>query len=430
MSDAKKTGSRDISELKQRLGLKKGAAAAAPTGPAPRTNGAGTTGGVVPPPGLNLQPPPGLAPAAPPQPVIPNAAEDPFAAMNAMAAVGTVQRAPEIVIVNDGKPVENVGASGKGASIARLAIPAGLALIVGVAVGKIGTSNSSYNDGLKGARAILGDKQTPSTVENLKKQLSDLDTYLDDAKTKKSFRPDATIDKELEQLAAKLEVKSELVYRAKENALDAETAGEIMGFYAGISELKSMVDQHVKSAKSDDLAFANAAKKADAATVKDDENASLSGQLRYGILMQAPTESDKVDFGAKLVELGPPYCGDKLATSGHCGDGESPSGFAYRSEPGGTWTKGDLVASGSDSVPTKKLVMLLPGGVRDSLVKGAEGVASETLYTKRLRAIYEFVHGKTGPDGKPVGGLLDTGNKLEQRLQKVASKGNRFSFFM
>jgi hypothetical protein len=74
--------------------------------------------------------------------------------------------------------------------------------------------------------------------------------------------------------------------------------------------------------------------------------------------------------------------------------------------------------------------MLLPGGVRDSLVKGAEGVASETLYTKRLRAIYEFVHGKTGPDGKPVGGLLDTGNKLEQRLQKVASKGNRFSFFM
>lgn len=384
----------------------------------------------MPPPGLNLQPPPGLAPAAPPQPVIPNAAEDPFAAMNAMAAVGTVQRAPEIVIVNDGKPVENVGASGKGASIARLAIPAGLALIVGVAVGKIGTSNSSYNDGLKGARAILGDKQTPSTVENLKKQLSDLDTYLDDAKTKKSFRPDATIDKELEQLAAKLEVKSELVYRAKENALDAETAGEIMGFYAGISELKSMVDQHVKSAKSDDLAFANAAKKADAATVKDDENASLSGQLRYGILMQAPTESDKVDFGAKLVELGPPYCGDKLATSGHCGDGESPSGFAYRSEPGGTWTKGDLVASGSDSVPTKKLVMLLPGGVRDSLVKGAEGVASETLYTKRLRAIYEFVHGKTGPDGKPVGGLLDTGNKLEQRLQKVASKGNRFSFFM
>ena len=94
MSDAKKTGSRDISELKQRLGLKKGAAAA-PTGQTPRANGG--SGGVVPPPGLNLPPPPGLAqPAAPPQPMIPNAADDPFGAMNAMAAHGTTQRAPDL----------------------------------------------------------------------------------------------------------------------------------------------------------------------------------------------------------------------------------------------------------------------------------------------------------------------------------------------
>ena len=429
MSDAKKTGSRDISELKQRLGLKKGAAAASQTGATPRANG-GASGGVVPPPGLNLPPPPGLAPQQPPQPVIPNAADDPFGAMNAMAAVGAVHRAPEIVIVNDGKPVENVGASGGSAKLLRIAVPAGVALIIGIAVGKIGTSNSSYNDGLKGAKAILGDKGTPSTVANLKKQLSDLDTFLDDAKTKKNFKPDANIDKELESIAAKLEVKTELVFRAKENALDAETAGQIMSFYAGIEELKSMVDQHVKSAKSDDLAFANAAKKTDAATVKDNEDAALAGQLRYGILIQAPTDTDKVDFGAKLVELGPPYCGDKLATSGHCGEGEAPSAFAYRSEPGATWTKGDIVANGADSVPTKKLVMLLPGGVRDSLVAGAEGVASETLYSKRLRAIYEFVHGKTGPDGKPVGGLLETGNKLQQRLEQVANKGGRFSFFM
>src|SRR5690348_3416141 len=69
LSDSKKTGSRDISDLKARLGLKKGGAASQ-TGATPRANGA--SGGVVPPPGLNLPPPPGLAPAAPPQPVIPN----------------------------------------------------------------------------------------------------------------------------------------------------------------------------------------------------------------------------------------------------------------------------------------------------------------------------------------------------------------------
>ena len=65
LSDPKRGGSRDISELKQRLGLKKGGAGATAANQ-PRGNGA--TGGVVPPPGLNL-------PSAPPQPVIPNAAD-------------------------------------------------------------------------------------------------------------------------------------------------------------------------------------------------------------------------------------------------------------------------------------------------------------------------------------------------------------------
>ena len=54
----KRPGSRDISELKARLGLKKGAAAGGAAQPKQR-NGAG----VVPPPGLNLPPPPGVKPA-------------------------------------------------------------------------------------------------------------------------------------------------------------------------------------------------------------------------------------------------------------------------------------------------------------------------------------------------------------------------------
>src|SRR6185369_15649323 len=100
-----------ISDLKARLGLKKGAQAPA-TGQTRANGGAG--GGVVAPPGMNLPPPPGMAAPQPAQPAIPNAADDPFGAMNAMAAHGTVQRAPEIVIVNDGKPVENVGSSSLG----------------------------------------------------------------------------------------------------------------------------------------------------------------------------------------------------------------------------------------------------------------------------------------------------------------------------
>ena len=407
MSDPKRGGSRDISELKQRLGLKKGGA--------PAAAGNGATGGVVPPPGLNLPP------QAPPQPVIPNAADDPFAAMNAMAAVGTVQRAPEIVIVNDGKPVENVGASGHGATIARIAIPAVAALGIGIAIGQIAKGANVYNAGLKDAKFILGDDKAASTVKNVKKTLSELDSVLDEMKTANNYHPDSAADKKLAELAARLDLKTGTVFRTA-SAVDPELTQLIMSFYAGAAEVKDMLDTHVKAAKSDDLALAAGKTAAAAATVKDTENNLLAGinAVRYGALIQSPTDTDKVDFGVKIVELGPPYCGGpNPSTTGKCENNEQPSAYAYRSEPGAVWTKGDLQVQGTDNVPTKKIVLLLPNGTRDALIKGGEAGASEVFYVKRLDALT-----------KRTKKLIDDANKLEQRLQVESNKGARFSFFM
>ena len=345
--------------------------------------------------------------------------------MNAMAAHATVQRQPEMIIVNDGVPVEHVGQSSTASTLLRIAVPAAIALIIGVAVGKIGTGAGFYNDGLKGAKAILGDKQTASTVMYLKKALSDLDTVLDDAKTKKNFRPDLDVDKQLKEIVAKLDVKSELVFRAKENSLDAETAGQILGFYAGIAEVKDMIDQHNKAALGDDMSLKKGKEAADAA----DAAAVPGAGFKYGVLVQAPTDTDKVDFGAKVVILSGVYCGGASPLP-KCPEGESPSAFAYQNDPGATPIKGDYYTSGGDNVPTKKIIPLLQNGVRDSLIKGGEPTVSEYYYTRRLRAIYDRVHGRVGQDGKPVGGLLDDGNKLETRLQTEAKKGSRFSFFM
>ena len=407
MSDPKRGGSRDISELKQRLGLKKGGATSAA--------GNGASGGVVPPPGLNLPP------AAPPQPVIPNAADDPFAAMNAMAAVGTVRRAPEIVIVNDGRPVENVGASSRGATIARIVLPAVAALGIGIAIGQIAKSANVYNEGLKDARAILGEDKASSTVKNVKKTLSELDGVLDEMKTKNNYHPDTAADKKLGELATRLDVKTTTVFRTA-SAIDPELTGLIMSFYAGVAEVKGMLDTHVKAAKSDDLALAAGKNATSAAAVKETENAALAsvGAVRYGALIQSPTETDKVDFGVKIVELGPPYCGGpNPVTSGKCENNEPPSAYAYRSEPGAVWTKGDLQVEGSDNVPTKKLVLLLPNGTRDALIQGGEAGASEVFYVKRLKTVTDRARK-----------LIEEANKLEQRLQSESNKGARFSFFM
>jgi hypothetical protein len=409
LSDPKRGGSRDISELKQRLGLKKGAAPG-------QAQANGTPSGVVRPPGMALP-----TPTPPPQPVIPNAADDPFAAMNAMAAVGTVQRAPEIIIVNDGKPVEDVGASTKGARIAKLVVPAVVALVIGVAIGQIAKGANVYNEGLKDARSILGDDKAASTVKNVKKTLSELDGVLDGMKTKNQFRPDTAADRKLAELAGRLDVKAGTVFRTA-SSLDPEVSGLIMQFYAGAAEVKGMLDMHIKSAKSDDLALSTGKTAAAAAAVKEGENATLASvnAVRYGALIQAPTDTERTDFGVKIVELGPPYCGgNNPVTTGKCENNEAPSAFAYRSEPGATWTKGDLQASGSDSVPSKKLLLLLPNGTRDALIKGNEPGASEVFYVKRLRALTE----RTTK-------LIEEANKLEQRLQAESSKGARFSFFL
>ena len=352
------------------------------------------------------------------QPVIPNAAEDPFGAMNAMAAQHAPYRAPEIVIHHDGKPVENVGTQSLGITVAKIAVPALLALGIGVGIGRVSKDANFYNEGLEDAGAILGDANQPSTVKATKKLLSDLDNQLD-AMSKSGYRPDPAATKALSDMVNKLDVKSAVVFRAKQNAMDEELSGQILGFYSGVAEIRSMLDVHVKSAKADDKMLATAKQKTDDATLKENENQQLAGMARYGVVIAAPTEQDKDDFGARLVELGPVFCGDKQSSTGKCEEG-APSAYGYRNDPGGiAWQKGDLVTNGEDSVPAKKVVLLLPNGVRDALIKGGEPGASEAYYVKRLKTIAERTKK-----------LITDANKLESQLQTASSKGKRFSFFM
>ena len=146
----------------------------------------------MPPPGLNLPPPPGLRAAAPPQPVIPNAArrsvrrdERDGSRRHGAARSGDRHRQRRQARRERRRAVAAARCSRRSGSRPRSVS------MIGIIVGKVGSSASEYNKGLKGAKAILGDKSTPSTVAELKKTLSDIDTFLDDAKTKKNFRPDA-----------------------------------------------------------------------------------------------------------------------------------------------------------------------------------------------------------------------------------------------
>jgi hypothetical protein len=406
LSDAKKSGGRDISELKQRLGLKK--AAAAQSGQSGRQNGA--SGGVVAPPGL--LPPPGIA--QPQQPAIPNAADDPFGAMNAIAAVGTQQRAPEIVInLNDGKPVEQVGASNRVATILKIALPALFGLLVGAFIATNGKNAAFNNDGVAAAKYAYGahEQPAPSTFLGLRKTLNDLDNLLQAS----GYKPATKTTKDLAAMAKRLEFVDSKIFEARMNALPSGVVAQLTQFYGGIAELKGMIDMHVKLAVNDDVVLSTGKKKQDDATVKDTENVFIAGKMRYGVIIQP---GDSGDFGARLVEVGPPYCNGKqsLNTGGKCVDAEL-TGIGARNDSGGVFSSVDAVLTPQDTVAAKKLLVLLPSPVLDSLVAGSDSGASATFYVKRMKAIADR-----------LGKLRQDAETLEPQLKPVADSGKSFSY--
>jgi len=416
----KKSGSRDINELKARLGLKKGTGAP----PAARPNGsAAPSGGVVPPPGLSVPPPPG---AAPPPPVVPNAADDPFGAMNAMAQIGSAQRAPEIVIVNDGKPVESVSAGNKTAAFGKYAALAIVPFVLGIAIRGVSKDANAYNDGIKGAKLLLGD------VKSVKKGLVAVNDKIANTKDKTGGREITNALKAIEQIELRPDV-----FKYKQN-VGGELAQEVMAFYAAFAELKAMAAEHQKSAKADDLAIAAARANQEKATLPKE----FGGGVRFAVVLWNPSEDEQktvesAPVGARIVEIGPPYCADgKIPSSGSCSENNPFATFAIRYNPGAPWQRGDLYTGGGagSSFPNMKVIPMSSSGVLDMLVqdcaRGAEkagdkcqqnlgGGASAMLYQKRLAAVLE-----------KLAEVIDRGNKVEGRLAPKANEAERFSFFM
>src|SRR5204863_5406319 len=96
--------------------------------------------------------------------------------------------------------------------------------------------------------------------------------------------------KAMDALVAKLEVKQDAVFRAKQNTLNAELSGQILEFYAGVAEIRNMLKAHVAQAQLDDEMLVAAAKAGD--NIKPQGYLAGFGQYRYGILISAPSATD------------------------------------------------------------------------------------------------------------------------------------------
>jgi hypothetical protein len=413
--DAKRPASKDINDLKARLGLKKGGAAAGPApAPAPRNTG------VVAPPGLNLPPPPGVRPSQQ-QPAIPNAADDPFGAMSAMAQAGQVQRGPEIIVVNDGAPVEKLSSGEKAKRTGKLAGIIVAPLVVGLLVGQTAKANKSYNAGLADAKALQ------QVVAGMRQQLT---------RMRSAFEASGSDEQAAKELTAALDdikkktapVAMEAIFRAKMNTLDAKVAGGVLGFYAAAQDVQRLVEEHVTLAATEEQIKAVSAAQVSALAVKDGILKETNQPYKLGLVLHNAADPDPgMETGAKLVELGRVLCGEsaKASTpneSGLCPNGDI-FGFEYRYGASQRWIPGKLNRPGSldsgEKYPLDEVIVITPNETLGTLVKTANVTLAEQAYFNRLGALKE-----------KIDAAVEKGEAVESALKAKSAGGKRFTFFL
>ncbi|HTM19480.1 MAG TPA: hypothetical protein VL172_03200 [Kofleriaceae bacterium] len=392
MADAdKRPGSRDISDLKARLGLKK----------AP---GKGK-GGVVPPPGTRggaVPPPPGVEPPRP------KAADDPFGALN--AAANRPAPAPEVIVIEKGGAADKIHRRG---IIVRLAITAGVALltmIVGCFMGGVAQKAKQHNQAITDAGKIADE------IGTSRKSLAPYDN---------AFKKGYTDRKEFVDALDKIKFDPpdpKVVYESALYGQKAELVGQVMQYVAVANKLSSDIRSHIDQTRKDFDLLKKGDDNLKAATPKETENKERYSQYRYAIMLSVPTEEEATSgakkFGATFVEIDMPICAENNQASQTYECADKPSGFRYRTDPGQAWKDGKL-AAGNAAVADGQMVLMLPSTIIDVLAKTNEPTLAELRYNQRVLDL-----------AQQTAALVQLGASLEGQLRAQADEKKSFTFFL
>jgi hypothetical protein len=400
---SKRPGAKDISELKARLGLKKGGPAAA---------GKAGSAGVVAPPGHRagggaIPAPPGAGP--PPRPAIPDAKEDPFAAMNAMAAHGAVA-AQQPIVYHDTGPVDRVHKRSHAVKLALIGGALLVPLVVGVVVGVLSAKAKAYNRTIEDAAAVRDD--TRKVGESLISMQTVLQTGRERSRGTQGFMVgDAKLTAELAALPP-LTPNIELVFRSHLWELDYDLVAGLLSFYVEAIELNDLLKAHTVASRD-----------AEKILREGQQNMAAFDPYSYGALIEVPT-AEEAQAGKpvtmKIVQLGSPVCeGQTKPSDSGCGEAKV-TGYRYRVDELGPWQIKKVVATGGTTFDPDGLVRLDPGSkVLQQLARGGKATVAEAAYMERIDKIYERVLR-----------LIENQGKLEKRLNSHANKGKQFTFFL
>jgi hypothetical protein len=334
--------------------------------------------------------------------------------MNAMARAAAATAAPDFVIVNDGRPVASVEQSSRFLRLGKIAAIVLVPLLVGVAVGQMGTNakilNRTIEDAGKIAVTVKAANDDLQALRNL------LYTHKTHGPAGASFKTgDTDLTAALEALTLSTpDIK--VVYDSYLYEMDAAVIDQTLAFFTETQLLFKDIKNHIQQATAD----------AKAITVADQKIQKLGGPTRFAIYLELPEADAPADATtrANFVELGTPLCAPAQPGQPHrpnpdgCG-GSPATGFLYRPDESGPWGSMLLTETLEEGTPDRKLIPLALTPVLATLFGTAAATLSAQSYDSRIRDI----------DAK-VDDLMERGKALQKQLTGMSGQGKQFTFFL
>lgn len=388
MADNTKPGSKDITDLKARLGLKK-QAAGGPGGPAPGPGpaapfapaglpgppgvaapkpvgqapgpmgGIPAPAGVVPPPGV-IPAPPGFAPPPEAAPAQPDPRRDPYAAQQAaMAASLAAYYTAGNALPGDANSVEGAKKGPPIGIIAGVAVAAVVAGGLGYFVGSIKVARDQY------AEATEQAGQIKKEVEGIKKQVT---AAVSTFKEIKPGEPPSTetLDK-LEKLDLKEPDTTQKLFHTNYATFEPRLVRSMFEYYSSVTKLFQQINEHAAKTKNDkeDLekcfGAAKAPPKGAIGVVFD-----YSGKLPY----------------AQVVALGGVVCPGGDPNKVDCAEAEMK--LRYRSSISGSFSERPV-----KGLPKDIVMAVQPTELQKQLINGDPAQLACRDYSRRAAAILQ-----------------------------------------
>jgi hypothetical protein len=388
---------KDISDLKARLGLKKpdakpdfspGQGGTAPVGPAPgaspfqnpgqppfspvggppRGPGGGfagigpagpgpgprlaAAGGAVPNPLGRPAAPVASAPAAAPA----AAHHDPFAGMRPQ------QGKFDLRSIDDGIPVEKMKTGGGKAIVATGVVVGLLAFAFGAGLGISSVGRANMNTANRAARVVKAElEDMQKTVNQIGSAFAASQQRMAGAK-KDTLSFDPKLTEDLDKVKLDPRPDTGKIFRVDYYRLDDVVVDQLFNYYYDTIALYGEVERHIKRTRNDSEALQSFA---------DKEGAKQS--QNYGIVFD---QNGKITV-ANLVEVGEQVCKGGAATCG----ADDLEGFKIRVNTGAPWVVKKLSAKGEGMVPLK------PTPLMDAVMSGSPDQVRFESYKQRVASM-------------------------------------------